>query len=303
MESLPQTPREQAFERLKESIQEQWNAQIKVLTDLGIVGTLPPDGFGMLVDNIEYPVPDYHEILERIEANREMLSLKAEQGFTKILLTPFGYSMEDLIAKYKETIREKATQRKDGKLLATGGNPDNPTDLLEVDMNAPVYNTSEYTDGSMVYGVKEFSANHQGKTKQELLALDPANAWSIDLIEDMPNIPRAGQGQEVGGRHQLEAGKSPNEYLQTLQTPQYLNEEGLTPEAEMMLAIYHLQATGEVSNDYDGKGSISLNLGAYMSSGDVPCSFWGRYRRRAYLNGYDPRNRSEYYGVRVGVRV
>jgi len=290
-------------------IKEQWNAQVRILSKLGILETFPDSKqLGIRgIDGKEYPVPRPEEIQARLEANREMVLAKMEQGFTKIVMMPFGYPLDSLSEKYKGTILR---HHKEGKLFATKEKPTDPDEPLELDVDQPLYRWEEGyshadTEGKIVYFPKEFSGRHDGKTKKELLDPDPANAWQIWLVEDMPNIPREGKGKEIGGRRQLETNKSSTEYLKLLQAkPEHKGEVGLTPETDLMYAITHLEETNQVINDYQGKGSLSFQVGAYFpSSGLVPLSYWDRDDRQAYFDGDDPSARSSSYGVRVGVRV
>ena len=290
-------------------IKEQWGSQVKILSKLGILETFPDSKqLGIKgIDGKEYPVPRPEEIQARLEANREMVLAKMEQGFTKIVMVPFGYSLDSLSDKYKKTILR---HHKEGKLLATKEKPTDPDEPLELDENEPLWRWEEGyshadTEGKIVYFPEEFSGRHDRKTKKELLASDPTNAWQIWLVEDMPNIPREGKGQEIGGRHQLEANKSSTEYLRLLQTKsEYKGESGLTPETDLMYAITHLEETNQVTNDYIGKGSLSFQIGAYFpSSGHVPDSCWDRSSRQADLGGSNPSDRSSDCGVRIGVRV
>jgi hypothetical protein len=296
-----------SLEALK--IREQWGSQVKILSKLGILETFPDSKqLGIRgIDGKEYPVPKPEDIQARLEANRELVERKIEQGFTKIVMVPFGYPIDSLMDKYKKTILR---HHKEGKLLATKEKPTDPDEPLDLDESEPVwiwqegYNHGD-TEGKVVYFPEEFSGRHDGKTKKELLASDPANGWHIWLVEDMPNIPREGKGEEKGGRHQLETNKSSIEYLRLLQSKsEYKGESGLTPETDIMYAITHLEETNQVTNDYTGKGSLSFQIGAYFpSSGLVPDSCWDRGSRRAYLDRDYPSDRYSDYGVRVGVRV
>jgi len=296
-----------SLETLK--IKEQWNSQVKLLSKLGILETFPESKeLGIRgINGKEYPVPRPEEITARLEKNKEMILLKMEQGFTKIVMEPFAYSFDKLSDKYKKTILE---HHKNGKLLATKESPTDPDETLELDENEPLwrwedgYNHCD-TEDKMVYFPKEFGNDHGGKTKKELLSSEILTGWSIWLVEDMPNIPREGKGQEVEKRHQLETNKTPHEYLKLLQTnSEYKNESGITPEADIMYALMNLEEKNQVTNDYNGKGSISYQVGAYFpSSGIVPRWCWDRGDRQASLDGSNPSDRLSRYGVRVGVRV
>ena len=290
-------------------IKEQWNSQVKILSKLGILETFPDSKkLGIRgIDGKEYPVPKPEEILKQLEAKKEMILEKMEQGFIKLIIEPFAYSFDALSEKYKKAIVQ---HHKDGKLLATKENPTDPDEKLELDTNQPLWRWEDGyskcdTEDKIVYFPKEFSKNHGGKTKKELLASDSSNAWRIWLVENTPNIPREGKGKEVGKRHQLEANKSPTEYLKLLQTKsEYKNESGLTPEADIMYALTNLEETNQVTNDYQGKGSISYQVGAYfLSSGSVPDSGFSRGARLAILGGDIPSIRDSGFGFRPGVRV
>lgn len=301
----PKQEQKRSLEELK--IKEQWNSQVKILTKLGILEIFPESKeYGIRgIDGKEYPVPKPEEITKRLEVNKEMILKKMEQGLIKIIMEPFAYSFDSLSKKYGKTILK---HHKDGKLLATKEKPTDPDEPLELDENEPLWRWEEGynhcdTEDKMVYFPKEFSKNHGGKTKKELLAENPENAWNIWLVEDMPNIPREGKGKEVGGRKQLEANKEVKEYLKIIQTkPEYKNESGLTPEAEIIYGITHLEETNQVINDYQGKGSASFQTGAYLpSSGGVPYSRWHRGYRQVDVGRDNPAYRYSDFGGRFGV--
>ena len=213
--------------------------------------------------------------------------------------------------KYQQTILK---HHKAGKLLATKEKPTDPDEPLELDETQPVWKWDGYdnadVEGKIVYYPKEFSQNHQGKTKKELLK--EQGGWNIILIEDLPNIPREGKGKTIGSpstslgaRKQFEANKTPVEYLKTIQTAkQYQNEQGMTPEDQITYAITHLEETNQVIDDYSGKGSVSYQLGAYFAtSGDVPDAFWHRDGRLALLGRFVAGYSYSFDGARSVVRV
>ncbi|MFH1170212.1 MAG: hypothetical protein V1704_01490 [Candidatus Vogelbacteria bacterium] len=191
-----------------------------------------------------------------------------------------------------------------GKLLATKKNPNEPDQSLELDENQPLWVWDEYSkadiEGKLVYHPLVFDKNnHSGKTKAEILAENENAGWSLLLIEDNPNIPRAGQGETVGGRKRMEAGRTPAECLVDLDPA----KSGLTPEDWLAQAITYLEETNQVIDDYDGNGSTNYNLGGWFpASGSVSYAYWDR-GRQASLGGGGPGYRVGRYGVRSGVRV
>ena len=203
-------------EKLK--LPEQYESQKDILEKAGILEKFSSGELGIRgIDNKIYPLPKYEDILQRIEAKGEILKTKIEQGFVKLLIVPFGMKLDDLIEKYGQLILK---HHKAGKLLATKKKPTDPDEKLELNENQPVWKWDGYNnadiEGKLVYYPKEFSkGKHQGKTKQEILN-QTKQGFHIILIEDLPNIPREGKGKTVKNRKQLEANKTPNEYLKTL---------------------------------------------------------------------------------------
>ncbi len=208
--------REALAERLK--LKSQWENQVKVLNTTGVLEILTESNdIGVVgIDGKEYPIPKYEEILEKISAeNLELLAKKVEQGFSQLLLVPMAVPLELLINRYKKEILRK---HREGKLLATDKSK------LELDEQTPVWVWNEYKnadiEGGLIYYPWEFSQNHQGKTKSQLI--QEGRPWQILLLEDLPDLPAQGQGQTIAERPQLEANHSAQEYLTTLQTnPNY----------------------------------------------------------------------------------
>ncbi|MEK7540845.1 MAG: AAA family ATPase [Patescibacteria group bacterium] len=304
---------------LESSLQEQYERQVEVLEKAGLLRKLESGQLGIEgIDGKEYAIPTQAEIVERIEAKKELVERKQEQGFTKLLLVPFGMKLDDLIEAYKQRILDHSQR---GKLFATKKDSGDPPTPLELNESQPLwkwdgYNNADAT-GELVYNPKEFSKNHKGKTKQEIL--EKQGGWQVLLIEDMSNIPREGGAKTKGGRTQIDTGgssikkyikrgeniPSPAEYLKALnKEPAYNGESGMTPEEHIIYAITHLKETDEVVDDWQGNGSISYQIGAYFpSSGSAPHAYWDRGNRRASIVRNDPDYRNDYCGVRPAVRL
>ena len=85
---------------------------------------------------------------------------------------------------------------------------------------------------------------------------------------------------------------------------QYAGEEGMNPEEQLIYAIQYLEQTNQVMDDWQGKGSISYQVGAYFpASGSVPFAYWDRGNRQADLVRNDPEYSYPRIGVRGAVRV
>ncbi len=315
------------FENLpQKEFQEQYKSQKEILEKIGILEKLSSGEMGIKgIDGKEYVFPKIEKIFKMARENKEVLKTKAEQGFQKLLIVPFGMKLDDLIEKYKQIILK---HHKEGKLFATKKDQGEPDQKLELDEKEPVWVWDKYknadVNGELIYQPKEFSKNHQGKTKQEILKEAHSTGsgqggWNILLLEDLPNIPREGKGETIGERPQIDTvgasikkyikkGESipcPSEYLKALQDESiYQNETGMTPEDQLIYAITHLEQTNQVIDDYQGNGSISYQLGAYFpAAGFVPYAYWGRGYRQAVLAGDGPGARDDRYGVRGSVRV
>ena len=298
---------------LESSLQEQYKGQVEILKKAGILQELESGQLGIKgVDGKEYPLPAAEEVAERMEASKELVERKQEQGFTKLLIVPFGMKLDDLFDAYKQRILDHGQR---GKLFATKKAEDDKTEHrapLALDKDQPVWVWDDYKEadvsGKLVYRPKQFSKKHQGKTKQEILK--EQGGWEIMLVEDMPNIPREGNGETTKGRKQFEANDTPNNYLKTLNNAEtkkadpYYGEQGMTPEEQIIYAITHLEETDEVVDDWQGNGSVSYQVGAYFpSSGGVPSAYWDRDDRLAYLDRRSPDYRFDNCGVRPAVRI
>jgi len=295
------------FEHLpQKELKKQYESQKQILEKVGLLEKLSSGELGIkAIDNQEYAFPKLEEIRARMKKNKEVLKTKTAQGFQKLLIVPWGMKLDDLIAKYKQVILKHYQQ---GKLLATKEKPSDPDEPLDLNEEEPVWVWNQYEnadlEGKLIYYPQEFSDNHHGKTKKQILD-QTKQGFNVLLIEDLPNIPRQGKGKTIQGRKQWEANKTPQEYLKALQTdPAYQSEQGLTPEDQIIYAITYLEQFNQVIDDYQGHGSASYQLGGYFPSSDfVPYAYWYRDFRRAGLYGDNPGDCYSDNGVRTGVKI
>ncbi len=252
-------------------ISEQYELQLTVLREAGIIGILREGSDGIATeDGAWHPVPSLLSIVQRFcedEKKYELLLRKVEQGFTKMILVPFGLPVNTLIDVYA---RQLLLYKQAGQLFSEGGEGE----VLNLDLSRPVSRWSGYDVAQPVYFPKSFdSINHGGLTKQE--AIDQKGAWQVYLIEET-HIPRPGDGEVVNGRKQLEAGLTPTQYLEMLQAdPQYKGEVGLTPELWTMRALTNLKKWGEVTDDIEGVGCGNYHLSTcFPEYSEVPYTCW-----------------------------
>jgi len=321
-------PREGVSEALEHAerlyhLKEQYTSQVEFLEEVGILENRAIIG----IDGKIYSVPTLEQIASRLFERRETLKTKHNQGFTKLLLVPFGMSLDVLI----ETLKQFLLKHK----------KDNPS--FDLDTNDPFYTWSEYQGADMgdspklVYHPQSFTEEwHGGKTKMEILKtnyklpkLTPTQTsspgWTIHLLQPsdpsdsdslgFAPIPPQGQGGTPQGdltpRPPLEAGQSPIEYLSLLQVSKdnedspYSQESGMTPEDWIIAFMIHLSETGKpLDNWKNNTESYSYLTGAFFrSSVSVPGAFWGRSNRHAILRVDDPRGQVGEFGVRFSVIV
>ncbi len=313
---------------LERLIERQYTSQIQSLQEIGFLEPLVPQkkkGFTIFKSKEpEETTPEklgatdilgtFREVPTEEAIKNHFLSIpnikqKIDQGFTRLLIVPFGTSLDTLRSKTGELIKK---HKKENKLLAEDGTE------LELDTTTPLWAWDGYNNadksGKLVYYPEQFNKeNHNGTTKTELLSSTPSNqansstpntnpfpGYHILLIQEDTQIPREGKGTAKAGRDKIEAGKSPNDYLELLRTdPNYSKELGLTPEDWLTLFATNLNQKNKVINDWQSnKDSINYLVGSYFpDSDDVPNACWDRGARRAHLYGGEPTNAYEHFGV------
>ena len=294
---------------LKLDLKNQYESQRNILKNAGILEQLSSNESGIFgIDGKEYPMPSYQAIRDLVREKKDVLDKKAEQGFTRLLVVPFGMRLDDLILQYRAMLLR---HKLEDKLFGTKEKESDSDEPLDLDVNDQVWIWAEYREadvnGKLVYDPKGFNRNHGGKTKKDILAaaqgkLSPV--WRVILIESDPNIPREMKGIEIGGRHRIETNRAPNEYLALIGRNEYKDETGMTPEEWLVQAISYLEENNQVIDDCKGRGSIAYNTGAYFPASDsVPCAYWFRSNRQAFLNGREPTSRFGSIGARSVVRL
>ena len=290
----------------------EYDRQYRILNRLGLLDILPKSGEAGIIgiDSKEYPIPTKEALEQEIKRNREVYETKLSQGFTEIQLTPFAIPLDNLISTLEQRIKE---HHKQGKLLATKESSTDKDESLDLDTSQPVYVWDEWKgsdiNGSCVYHPTSFDqTKHNGHTKAEILKAQeglPLAGWNVLMVEPNKNIPRQGKGKTKGGRNQIETNQTSKDYLKRLQTnPECANEQGLTNEDWLTMFIIHLEKTNQVIDDSYGRGSACFLAGSYNPSSDrLGCGRWSRVYHQAYLDGYNPGNRSSVTGLRSAVGV
>jgi len=298
-------------------LREQYTDQVELLECVGILD----EGAITGIDGNRYPLPTLEQIAQRVYEQREILETKHDQGFTKLLLIPFGMSLDVLISTFRKFLLDYKEDHENFDL-----NRKDP--FTTSSANYQIVDRGGYP--KIVYFPKSFDPkNHQGKNKFEILkdqAAGPSSfpGWTIHLFQpsdsahpDSPgfaSIPKMGKGNVRGKKNprpDLEAGTSAAESLFFLQkvfqdpVSPYFHESGMTPEDWILMFMTHLQETGEPSDDcVDDLENRTYLIGSFFSSFFlVPCASWHRDRQQVSLNKYNPYEPNSIMGVRSSVII
>ena len=295
MKGAPQS--EQLF-----PVEREYTRCVTALSRTGILTLLPKsESIGVIgIDGREYPVPTQEQVVELFAHNRELIGRKVPQGFGRLELTPMAMPTPLFIDRMKTAILKHAAE---GKIYQTRCSPSDP--LIPVRVNTEkhvwIWDTLRQaldTD-ELVYFPQEYSSNHRGQTKLEVVnngRICAVPGWSVGLVESFLIMPQQGRGQTLGGRRQLEIGSSPREYLRTLQTQVYQGETRKTLEDFIIKFLTHLDTADEISNDRVDDNALWC-LGQYvkyvqhLKSGLVPTGWWHRDFGRVRLDAHRPGNK------------
>lgn len=276
---------------------------VTALNHTGILTPLPKsESIGVIgIDGKEYPIPTQDQVVELFDHNRELVGKKVPQGFDRLELTPIAMPTPLLIDRMKAAIIKRAAE---GEIYQTRRSPSEPSIPVRINDEKHVWiwetlRQALETD-ELVYFPQEYSSNHGGQTKLEVVnngRICAVAGWSVGLVESLPIMTQQAGGKTLGGRRQLEIGSSPRDYLRILQTQAYQGETGKTLEDFISKFLTHLETTNEVSNDRYDNNALWL-LGQYVKyvkqvrSDLVPTGWWHRPFGRARLDAHRPGNRA-----------
>jgi len=305
-------------------LKEQYDSQVRLLEAVGILDNGAITG----IDGKIYLVPTLEQIAVRLFERRKELSTKHDQGFTKLLLVPFGMSFSTLWKTFKQFLLSYKQKH--------------PS--FDLDTDDSLWEWKDYQGADtgdspdLVYYPKSFERmGHRGKTKAQILKKqetlgqargdggqmgdDGWKGWTIHLLQPsdpgdpystgIAPIPRQGQGTPQGDENPhppLEAGQSSSDYLSLLLSSQkrknspYFQESSLTPEDWIIAFITHLTETGKpLDNWLNDTESISYLTGVFSPSHRVVPSACWYCGRLPLLENYDPYHLAGDIGVRFSV--
>ncbi|HEX6977626.1 MAG TPA: hypothetical protein VF185_04735 [Patescibacteria group bacterium] len=290
-------------------VESEYRKSLVALNRTGVLSILPQsERLGVIgADGKEYPVPTLEEVHGIFEHNRKLVEAKRAEGFTRLQITPLAMSVSLLIDRAKEAILK---HNREGKIFQTKRNADDSEIVVSVDTDEPVWVWDTVKEAvasdKVVYFPRQFDVNHDGKSKDRIIA-DPKicaiPGWSIGLVEDNKFLPVQGSGQIIGGRKQLENNSTPRDYVKSLQSGIYKGETGWTYEDILTDFLVNLENTNEVSHEWRENNGLWL-VGSYLpESANVPDSRWDRGGGQLRVDASGPGFQNEYLGVRSTVRL
>jgi len=267
-------------------LQEQYAAQVHLLEDGGIL----EDGIITGIDGHAYPVPTFEQIALRLYERKEELQTKRDQGFTKLLLVPFGMSLTNFLDVLNQSLFTKGGKK---QFVSTEN----------------IFYTNAEID--LFYHPTSFDHDDGGQTKQQILDAemsDPTAAsfapgWRVILLQSadpketqdkgVMTIPARGEEGICWGRRDLCTGDPPREYLKILQEAQkdlfspYHGESGMTVEDWIIAFLTHFEETGEFLDTFSTtNGATPYLMGNYFF-GYVPHVCFAEGRVNLFRRGVD----------------
>ena len=277
------------------------------------------------IDGKEYPLPTLEQIALRLRERKELLKTKREQGFDRLLLVPFGMSLNTLIDTLRQFLKDyKKVHSEFGRFNPSIHDSSDKPDWDPVDTT---WERSYMGNPSYMYFPKRFTYGvGQGKSKFQILREQTKDSlftpgWRVLLLQSpfdeapgFRHIPREGKGRVMGEkilRRDLVSNKLPEFYLSILQKAQedpsspYHGESGMTPEDWILAFMNHLKETGKpLDNDENEEESLSYLVGAYHPSITrkfIPYVSWSN--QRVYLQTIEFASSAENVGTRSVVAI
>lgn len=231
------------------NITEQYNREKQMLEASGLIKPITSSELGIIsYDETEAPLPHLEQVAEAIPIEKILeIQKKKAQGFTRLLVTPFGMALRDLINSYQRIVSQFA---KDDKIFNSKG------DLLRLNTYsnglAKMTIGGPYMSGESQKFFSYYPSISRVAFNPSLMPLSkPKNAYSpfnIILAEDLDETILPNKGKTISGRKQLEGGRTPYTYFANLIDRQYRGEIGFTLEDWLTLAISKLHSENVLIN-------------------------------------------------------
>lgn len=264
---------------MREVIKE-YKAQVALLKESGIAQRLEGGEYGVrdLISR-EKEVPSWEEVRHRLMKKKEILDGKFKQGFTQMLLVPFGMSLNQLMGVLGSNLIKFHEQ---GKLFSPQTKrTKEEKKLLHLDIDHPItFWGNAYKEGDrnkkLSYYLK--APNSPAKTwviKGNCLLQGDNPCWQVLFLQKESFKPPRERSKRTGGRKDLGYGLSAEGFLKKMRGEEYKYESALTPEDWIIKFLAHLYDTGEVSNC---SNNISQLVGCLYNEGEDfssrACAYW-----------------------------
>ncbi len=305
-------------------LKEQYESQVDVAWKSGLFGRkeLAKGTTNPVIERggKKYPMPKWQEVQKTLRKpeNLEIIKEKSAQGFTKMLIVPFGYDLKTMAGKFKDKVRE--LDQTTG-IFGAGGEK---VEFNRSEADYPVWVWEGFDESQLVYYPKQYDEkNHGGLKKEDAININ--GAWQICFVEDMEVIPLESDETKgvIGGRKRIDRKgsciKGQTEILQIQQLhaamqdkekmenpTKYKHEKGQTSEQYLWMQLTSLLGKEKpVLMDYENgewRGTY-LTESYNIVSHYVPVAYWARSDRLISLGRYDPVDQVDAFGFRPSVNI
>lgn len=255
---------ESDIELLQDLVDQYLVERQRVVTWLGSIDALDERSTELFYgDERLSAMPTHEELREALVASASFYADKYRQGFTRLLVVPFGATIERLTAAYQGSVAECI---KNGELLAPDGSSIDFQSASVTDDEIRIRATD--TNGTCRY--VERGKIGEGITKRAAIQAQPFRGWQILLVEDIEaedlSTVRPADAIDYIDRKKppiLTRFRKERTECDVLGEGPFIGEIGLTPESYLALADQYLYEHGKV---LDTEGSrCTVLLGVYKS--------------------------------------
>lgn len=237
-------------------LSKQYKDQKKILSSNKILAELDSGELGIVgIDGTLYPLPTLKDIGESIDLEKAMmLEEKKEQGFTKMIIVPFGLKVSYLVENYKMTYIDHNVA---GRLHKSNGAP------IRSNLNFPVRDDKIFMDADIHEKILYYPTGKYedyGKSKLQILS-ETGKAWNIALIRDVIDWPS--NPESKGGREDFSPELAGHKYLQQLESREYRGESFFTLEDWLTTSLTYLEEQ-QIPIDQVGQGKACMTVGSVI---------------------------------------
>ena len=311
------------------SIAEQYVQQLDTLKAIGLLDSTGSykhiytgTNHGIMTINniitraVRYTIPTLAEIEQRLESKKSLLEEKSQQGFTRLLIVPNGLSIFTYIEKLKEaTIKAAKVRQVQVPDLDSDGKPKIDRQGNTITKTIDQHYIPDTQGQEVIFNISNLIYMYHAHTNRGVWTAHgvpedkytkDTNGFTVHMIEEDLDLPRANANITIGNRKRIEANQTPQYYIDLLKagTPPYQGESGMTAQDMLTLYIQTLHTQGVVMDNHtNGKSSTSLATGSYCIDDYVSASYYAADSNNWHLNGQLVGRSFSAASVRVSVRV